>query len=223
MLDRFEWVDQDNTPDISPGKVVCVGRNYDAHARELNNPIPTEPVIFIKPRTALCDLLHDLDVPEEGCHFETELALVIGERVDRHTELSFDKQICGIGLALDLTKRELQSALKKKGLPWELAKSFDNACPLSPILKNPSLSAVETLHFELRIDGKSQQSGRVADMIFSLEAILAYVKQFITLLPGDVVLTGTPEGVGPLLPGCELEFTLGDWARWETRVSDRTL
>jgi len=111
------------------GKVVCVGRNYAAHAKELNNPIPTEPILFIKPESSVVTLSRPVSIPSSDCHYEAEIAVLIGETLSSASEEKVAHSIAGLGLALDLTRRELQSKLKEKSHPWEVAKSFDGACP----------------------------------------------------------------------------------------------
>lgn len=202
------------------GKIVCVGRNYADHAKELDNPIPSEPLLFIKPSTSAVPLDEPIDAPfsRGRVHYETELALLIGDTITHATASEAEQAVAGIGLALDLTLRDLQSSLKEKGHPWEIAKGFDGACPLSrflPLTRVPNWSA---LAFSLDIDGERRQSGEGADMIFPVATLLAEMSRHFTLLPGDVVLTGTPAGVGELTKGAELHFTLTGGLEVNTRV-----
>nr|WP_299243700.1 fumarylacetoacetate hydrolase family protein [uncultured Halomonas sp.] len=192
------------------GKIVCVGRNYAEHARELNNPVPSAPLLFIKPATSAVVLEEPIKMPTEGSevHFETELALLIGETLTRATPQSAEKAVAGIGLALDLTLRDVQAQLKEKGHPWEIAKAFDGACPLSSFVAIENAPNWNSLTFSLDIDGERRQSGHTSDMLFQIPALLAQMSQHFTLEPGDVVLTGTPAGVGPLPLGAELHFIL---------------
>lgn len=192
------------------GKIVCVGRNYADHARELDNPVPSEPLLFIKPSTSAVPLEELIDAPfsRGEVHYEVELALLVGEELSHATADEAERAIVGIGLGLDLTLRDLQTRLKEKGHPWETAKAFDGACPLSafqPLSQVPNWSA---LAFTLEIDGEPRQRGEGSDMLFPVPTLVAEMSRHFTLLPGDVVLTGTPAGVGPLSRGAELHFTL---------------
>lgn len=201
----------DHTPAALPlGKVVCVGRNYADHARELNNPVPDAPLLFIKPATAVVELTHPLRLPHFGgaCHFEAELAVLIGSPLTRASADETLLAVAGYGLGLDLTLRELQDSLKKKGHPWEMAKAFDASCPLSPFVRPEAIANVEDCHYTLHLNGQLQQRGETRNMLTKVSALLAYCSQYFTLLPGDVVLTGTPAGVGVLQPGDQLQLAL---------------
>jgi 2-keto-4-pentenoate hydratase/2-oxohepta-3-ene-1,7-dioic acid hydratase in catechol pathway len=218
------------------GKLVCVGRNYAAHARELGNEVPDAPIIFLKPSTSAVALAPAFSIPKgQGeCHYETEITLLIGQRLsavsmsDGATQGTYADYaisaeqartaIAGIGLGLDLTLREKQNELKAKGQPWELAKAFDGSAPLScflPVAEFPDLAAVE---FSLSINGERRQNGHSADMITDMIALLQFITRYITLLPGDVVMTGTPAGVAALHSGDALTLQLADVATWQTRV-----
>ncbi|WP_043528442.1 fumarylacetoacetate hydrolase family protein [Litchfieldella xinjiangensis] len=202
------------------GKIVCVGRNYIDHAKELDNPIPSEPLLFIKPSTCAVPLDAPIDAPfsQGTVHFETELALLIGEKLTHATDTEAEEAVVGIGVALDLTLRDVQSKLKEKGHPWEIAKGFDGACPLSAFLPLDRVPNWSALTFTLDIDGERRQSGEGSDMIFPVASLLSEMSRHFTLLPGDVVLTGTPAGVGELTKGSELHFTLTGGLDLTTRV-----
>jgi len=192
------------------GKIVCVGRNYADHAKELDNPVPSEPLLFIKPSTSAVALGGTLDVPfsRGEVHYEAELALLIGETLTHATADEAESAIVGIGLALDLTLRDVQARLKEKGHPWEVAKAFDGACPLSPFLPLSRIPNWNALTFELHVDGELRQHGEGADMLFPIPTLVAEMSRHFTLEPGDVVLTGTPAGVGQLPRGAKLRLTL---------------
>lgn len=192
------------------GKIICVGRNYANHAKELDNPIPSEPLLFLKPATSAVPLEGDLDVPfsRGEVHYEAELALLIGETLTHATTDEAERAVVGIGLALDLTLRDLQARLKEKGHPWEVAKAFDGACPLSDFLPLSRVPNWNALTFELEVDGELRQHGEGADMLFPVPTLVAEMSRHFTLEPGDVVLTGTPEGVGALSRGATLRLTL---------------
>lgn len=214
----------DTLPQTLPvGKVVCVGRNYAEHARELNNPVPSEPVLFIKPSTALVSLEQPVSIPLQfgACHFETEMAVLIGDGLTSCNEQQAAGAIAGVGVALDLTLRELQSALKEKSLPWEKAKAFDGACPISAFVSLQNINDFHTQQIQLRQNGGLQQDGNSADMLMPVLPLLVYISQFFTLSPGDIVLTGTPAGVGPLAVGDHLEISLGDIINIHTEIVGR--
>lgn len=204
------------------GKIVCIGRNYAEHARELDNPVPDEPLLFIKPATSAVPLEEPIELPfsNEGVHFETELALLIGEPLTHATASEAERAVVGIGLALDLTLRDVQSRLKEKGYPWEIAKGFDGSCPLSSFLALNRVPNWSALTFSLDIDGERRQNGEGADMLFPVATLVAEMSRHFTLLPGDVVLTGTPSGVGKLPRGAELHFSLTGGLEVMTRVVD---
>lgn len=216
---QHHW--KDGTPVHLPlGKIVCIGRNYDEHARELNNPVPDEPLLFIKPSTSAVYLTRPLDVPKDRgeVHFETELAVLIGRPLSNASASEAEAAILGYGLALDLTLRDVQSQLKAKGQPWERAKAFDGACPLSPFVPAEKFTR-DNIHFTLDIDGQRQQTGDVGDMLNPVVPLIAHMSCHFSLLPGDVVLTGTPKGVGPLKSGQTLSLELNDLLFVETKVA----
>jgi 2-keto-4-pentenoate hydratase/2-oxohepta-3-ene-1,7-dioic acid hydratase in catechol pathway len=206
-IDRVRFVD--GSRNVHPlGKVVCVGRNYLAHIRELNNPVPEQPVLFIKPASAVVDMHDPLRLPPGDVHFETELAVLIGRSLTRASEAEVEASIAGYGLALDLTRRDLQSELKQNGLPWEVAKAFDGSCVLSEFVTPEQVHDVDTLSFTLSLNDELRQRGDSRMMRHGIAELLSHMSQHFTLDPGDVVLTGTPEGVGPLCRGDRLHFTL---------------
>ncbi|PIE41545.1 MAG: isomerase/hydrolase [Gammaproteobacteria bacterium] len=192
------------------GKVVCVGRNYADHAKELNNPVPTEPILFIKPATAVVPLAPSFTIPagRGECHHETEIALLIGKPLTRANPESVRSAILGLGIGLDLTLRDLQTRLKQQGHPWEQAKAFDGACPLSAFVPAGELQNFTDLTVSLTVNNELRQQGNTAQMLFPILDLVALISDHFTLLPGDVVLTGTPAGVAPLAHGDKLEATL---------------
>ena len=211
----------DQNPSALPaGKIVCVGRNYAEHARELNNPVPEEPLLFIKPSTALVDLRQPIALRGDRgpVHYETELAILIGQPLTQATPDQVAAAIAGVGLGLDLTLRERQSQLKKLGHPWEIAKAFDGSCPLSPFVPFAVIANIEDCQLQLEIDGELRQQGSSAQMLTPVLALIAYISQHFSLLPGDVVLTGTPPGVGVLEPGMKLKLGLDQLLSLETSV-----
>jgi 2-keto-4-pentenoate hydratase/2-oxohepta-3-ene-1,7-dioic acid hydratase in catechol pathway len=198
------------------GKVVCVGRNYAEHAKELNNPVPTSPILFIKPATSVVALAPSFSIPQDqgSVHHELEIALLIAQSLKNANESQVANSIAGIGLGLDLTLRDVQSRLKEKGHPWERAKSFDGACPLSDFVDVNGFTVEQWQRLELRLqkNDQIQQQGSSSDMLFPILPLIAHMSEHFSLQPGDVVLTGTPAGVGPLAVGDQLacQLTLDD-------------
>ena len=203
------------------GKILCIGRNYAAHAAELNNPLPDQAVLFIKAADAACDLRQPLQIPKDqgSVHHELEIALLMGKSLKHATPEEALDAIAGVGLGLDLTLRDVQAGLKQKGLPWERAKSFDGACQLSPFVSAANVSDWHNLHFSLTRNGQLQQQGHSANMLYPVAQLLSEMSSVFTINPGDVIMTGTPEGVGPLLPGDQLCLTLEDWLSVTSEVS----
>jgi len=182
---------------VAPSKIVCIGRNYVEHIRELGNEVPTEMVVFSKPNSAITATLHA--VHQEPLHYEAEICYMVqGGR------------LAAVGCGLDLTKRELQSRLKEKGLPWERAKAFDGAALFSPFVR---LAAADTeLGVELLIDGAIRQKGATDLMIYKPNQILHELQTFMTFEDGDIIMTGTPAGVGVVQAGklFEVRLLLGE-------------
>lgn len=209
MAYRHRYLDGDPL-DLSVGKVVCIGRNYLEHIRELNNAVPETPILFMKPATALLDLDEPIRLPvgRGECHHEVELAVLIGRELRDADPETARPAVAGYGIALDLTLRDLQNELKKKGHPWEVAKAFDGSCPLSPFLKPEALADPQATDLALRVNGELRQQGNTRQMMIGIFELLAYISTHFTLQPGDVVLTGTPAGVGPLQPGDRLILNL---------------
>lgn len=207
--------------DLPVGKVVCVGRNYAAHARELNNPVPSEPVLFIKPNTSIARLAGSVVIPTHlgQCHFETEMSILIAQQLKPGCdEQQASQAIAGVGIALDLTLRDLQQQLKDKSLPWEKAKSFDGACPVSDFVAINRVGDLQDQQIQLYQNQQLRQQGNSADMLTPVLPLLVYISQFFTLLPGDMLLTGTPAGVGPLAVGDQLQLSLSDLIQCQAQI-----
>jgi len=194
----------------STSKIVCVGRNYSAHAKELNNPIPKEPLLFIKSTNCLVDLDKPIQIPKEQgeCHHELEISVLIGKKLTKASREEAIDAIDGIGLALDLTLREVQSKLKSKGQPWEKAKSFDSACPVSGFVNIEHFADLSNIKFCMEKNKQITQIGNSKNMLFDIHQLLQEISQLFSLYPGDIVLTGTPEGVAKLDTGDKLKFIL---------------
>lgn len=194
-------------------KILCIGRNYVDHAKEMNSPVPSSPVIFMKPETALLPKNHPFHYPKftSDLHFETELVVRIN-RVGKHIEKRFaHKYYNEIGIGIDFTARDLQAELKTKGLPWEKAKAWDHSAPLSrTFIPVSQLDDVNNIPFSLKINGELVQEGNSKDMIFSIDTLIEEVSKYFTLKIGDLLFTGTPAGVGSVTIGDELEAFIGD-------------
>jgi 2-keto-4-pentenoate hydratase/2-oxohepta-3-ene-1,7-dioic acid hydratase in catechol pathway len=210
-----------NALPLPVGKVVAVGRNYLEHVRELNNSVPETPILFMKPSTALVDLRYPLHLPNGrgSCHHEVELAVLIGKTLHQAHPENVPLAVVGYAIALDLTLRDLQAELKKKGYPWEIAKAFDGSCPISAFLKPEDFPDPQDIEFSLTVNDLVRQQGNTRDMIWSIYNLIAYITTHFTLLPGDVVLTGTPAGVGELHPGDKLLMRLAKRYAFSTQIA----
>ncbi|MFC3198825.1 fumarylacetoacetate hydrolase family protein [Parapedobacter deserti] len=193
-------------------KVIAIGRNYAAHAKELHNPVPEKPVIFLKPDTAVVKDNRDFYHPDfsSNIHHEVEVVLRICKE-GKHIGSKFAHTYYdAIGLGIDFTARDIQQLHKEKSLPWELAKAFDGSAPVSELLPKETFNDLYNLPFWLDKNGETVQAGNTKDLLFSFEDILIFVSQYITLRKGDLVFTGTPAGVGPVAIGDYLEGFIGD-------------
>lgn len=191
-------------------KIICIGRNYADHAKEMKSELPTEPIFFMKPDTALVKEGSDIYVPDfsQEIHFECELVVRIN-KAGKFIQQEFAKNYYSeITLGLDLTARDLQSKCKEKGLPWEIAKAFDNSAPISSQWINVSEINFSNLNFQFFQNGELKQNGFTKDMIFNIDQLISYVSRFITLKTGDLLYTGTPAGVGQIHIGDKLEATM---------------
>lgn len=196
------------------GKVVCVGQNYHDHIKEMGSVTNEQAVLFMKPTTAICDLRQPLDIPTNKgeCHNEAEIAVLIKSTLSKVTPEQVTDGIWGLGIGLDLTLREVQKTLKGLGRPWELAKAFDCSAPLSPFTPLDQFGDIQNIDFSLTVNGQLRQRGNTKQMIRPITQLLSIISESFTLLPGDVVLTGTPAGVGPLLVGDELTMKMVDFS-----------
>lgn len=188
-------------------KIIAIGRNYAEHAKELNNPVPTSPVIFMKPDTALLKDNKPFYHPDfsNDIHHEIEIVLKVSKEGKHISEKFAGNYFEEIALGVDFTARDIQQKHKEKGLPWELAKAFDNSAPVSNFVPKAQFTDIYALNFNLDVNGESRQVGNTKDLIFSFEYIIAFVSQYITLKKGDLIFTGTPQGVGKINAGDRLE------------------
>ncbi|MFN3556860.1 MAG: fumarylacetoacetate hydrolase family protein [Bacteroidales bacterium] len=193
-------------------KIICIGRNYVEHAHELNNPVPLQPVFFMKPETALIRAGLPFFYPDfsRDVHYEVELVLRIN-KVGKHIQEKFAHTYYNeIGIGIDFTARDVQENCKKKGLPWEIAKAFDGSAPVSSFLSKEQFQDVYDINFSLKKNNEEVQKGNSGMMLFNFEKIIAYVSQFVTLKIGDLIFTGTPAGVGPVEKNDHLQAFIQD-------------
>ena len=203
------------------GKVVCIGRNYAEHAKELDNPIPSEPLLFIKPASCVVPLQETFTIPTDRgvVHYEAEIAVLLGKSLS--TRPSVEEvldAISGFAPALDLTLRDVQARLREKGLPWEIAKSFDGAAVIAPFVSADSFPDLTDIAIRLTIDGEVRQDGNSSLMLNPIVPMIQYMAGCFSLQAGDVILTGTPAGVGPLEVGADIVLELPGVSRFTSRV-----
>ena len=191
-------------------KIICVGRNYADHAKELKNDLPTEPVLFLKPQNAVLAPDKPFLYPEftKDLHYECELVVRMCKNGKYIQEKFANRYYDEMTLGIDFTARDLQREQQKKGLPWEIAKAFDNSAAVGQFQPINEHTDVQNLSFLLKKNGETVQTGHTADMIFNVNRIVEYASQFFTLNIGDLIFTGTPAGVGPVLVGDRLELVL---------------
>ncbi|WP_395342361.1 fumarylacetoacetate hydrolase family protein [Ningiella sp. W23] len=215
----FKYRQTDSTLVPAASKVVCVGRNYLDHIKELGNAPSEKPVLFMKPSTALCDVENPIKLPRDlgACHNELELAFLIDAKLKNANKEECSDAVAGVGLSLDLTLRDVQDELKKAGKPWERAKAFDASCPISGFVPLNGYHD-DAFTFSLHINQVLKQAGDSKMMLHALIPLLQEITAHFTLLPGDVVLTGTPKGVGPLHEGDSLRLTLDNHFTVSTTV-----
>lgn len=206
---------------ISIGKVVCVGRNYAAHAQELGNEIPKSPILFMKPASSVASMRNDIIRPDSDrygdTHYEAELCIQLSADLSNATVAQAQQAIGSVTIGLDLTLRDLQTELKQKGHPWERAKCFDGACVLADWVDPLAFGDFSNVHYQLYINDELKQDGDSALMLFPVYELLAEISHAFSLQTGDVIMTGTPSGVGILHAGDELKLVLGAH-EWQTRV-----
>lgn len=192
---------------IAVTNVYCVGRNYKKHAEELGNDVPSEPMIFLKPSHAVCSLDDGtIELPQDRgeIHYETELVLRIGRAYT--PGIKIEEIAASVSLGIDFTLRDVQSKIKAAGHPWTAAKGFRNSAPLTREIQFPGVAALEQTTFSLRKNGETVQSGSIRNLIFDLQTLIDYIGEHYGLGEGDLIYTGTPEGVGPTVSGDVLEL-----------------
>ena len=220
MSYQHKYVDGTNIH-FPVGKVVCIGRNYAEHAKELDNPVPTEPLLFIKPGSCVVPLEGGFAIPTErgSVHYEAEIAVLIGKPLSaKPSREEVLDAISGFAPALDLTLRDKQAELKAKGLPWEITKSFDGAAVIAPFVVSSTFADMADIGIRLSINGELRQDGNSAQMLNPIVPMIQYMAGCFSLQAGDVILTGTPAGVGPLNVGDEVVLELAGVNRFESVV-----
>lgn len=193
-------------------KILCIGRNYADHIAELNNERPAEPVIFLKPDSAILKNNDPFYLPDfsNDIHYEVEIVLKIS-KMGKNVDAKFaHKYYDEIGIGIDFTARDLQAILKEKGLPWEKAKAFNDSAPISGFVKKEELGDLKNLTFNLKINGEIRQTGNTAMMLWNFDEIIAEMSRYFTLKTGDLIFTGTPAGVGKVSIGDNLVASIGD-------------
>jgi len=201
-------------------KILAIGQNYTEHNKELNSQHPTEPVVFMKPDSALLKNNKPFYIPDfsEDLHYETELIIKIN-RLGKHIAPKFaDRYFTEIGLGVDFTARDLQRKLKDKGHPWEISKAFDNSAVIGSFLPVNELGDIQSIEFHLDINGKTVQQGNSKDMIFPIRELISFTSKFFTLKIGDILFTGTPAGVGRVNVGDRLEGYIFDKKMFDFKI-----
>jgi 2-keto-4-pentenoate hydratase/2-oxohepta-3-ene-1,7-dioic acid hydratase in catechol pathway len=212
--EAWTWREADLLCPVRPSKIVCIGRNYAAHARELGQEVPSEPLLFLKPPSALAGPGDSVRLPPESVRVEheAELAVVVGRRAKNVSKADALSHVLGYACACDVTARDLQ----RKDVQFTRSKGFDTFCPIGPWIETELDPANALIRY--RVDGQTRQDGSTAHMIFDVPTLLAYVSRMMTLQPGDIILTGTPEGVGPLAAGNALEVEVSNVGVLRLRV-----
>lgn len=193
--------------EIKPTKIVCVGRNYASHANEMKSEIPKEPVLFLKPPSAIIGPDSEIIIPEmsKRVEHEVELGVIIGKRAKNVSMEEAKEHIYGYTVFLDITARDLQNKAKRKGLPWSVSKGFDTFAPLGPRIALAEELNPDELEIWLKVNGELRQRGNTRNMLFSVGFLISYISRIMTLEPGDIIATGTPSGVGEIKDGDVIE------------------
>jgi len=205
------------------GKILCIGRNYVDHIKELGNEAPSAPVIFMKPSSSVIGNGDEVVIPSysSNCHHEAELALLVGRTCRHISETDAISALAGYGVAIDLTLRDVQDELKKKGLPWDIAKGFDTACPLSEFIPSSQVADPQNLTITMKVNNELRQNGNTSLMIQTAAKIIRYLSSIFTLEAGDVILTGTPAGVSRIVAGDLLSAEIAGVGKVEVTVRDQ--
>lgn len=206
----MEILHPDTQKPLQPAKIVCIGKNYAKHAAEMDSDVPEEPMIFLKPSSSLVDESGSIVIPAMSAdvHHEVELVVLIGKTGKHIPEQEAMSYIAGYAVGLDMTARDLQAKAKKAGAPWSVAKGFDTFAAIGSFVSVDAVSDVDNVDIRLTINGTVRQDGNTRDMVFKLPTLIAYASRIFTLQPGDLLFTGTPEGVGPVQEGDTLTASI---------------
>ncbi len=201
---------KDSARTMPAGKLICLGRNYAEHAKEMKAEVPSAPVVFLKPSTSLLAPGGKILLPafSNELHHEVEMVVLIGtegKQISRDRAMTY---VAGYAIGLDMTLRDVQAEAKKKGLPWSVAKGFDTSAPLSPFVEPQEIPDPHNLDISLKVNGILRQHSNTRHMLFRIEDMISYISTVFTLEPGDMIFTGTPEGVGQVMPGDILQAEL---------------
>lgn len=209
---------------FSVGKILCLGRNYAAHAQEMRAAVPESPVVFLKPATAVIHNGENVVIPRisSDVHHEVEMVVVIGKRAKNVRVEDAYTYVDGYAVGLDMTLRDVQAAAKERSLPWTVAKGFDTSAPVSYAVEKDKVANPHSLTLSLKVNGERRQHSNTACMIFRVDFLLSYLSTIFTLEPGDLIFTGTPEGVGSVHPGDVLEAELEAVGTLRVGVTDQT-
>ena len=194
------------TPALAIRSIYCIGRNYVDHAKELDNPVPTQPMVFLKPIGSICYNNDEIVLPgkSKDVHHEVELVVAIGKKGKNISKNNAFEYVAGYGLGIDVTARDIQQKAKEKGHPWSVAKGFDTFAPIGTFIETKSLSNPDNIDLSLTVNGEVRQSGNTRDMIFSISTLISYISSIFTLYPGDLIFTGTPSGVSAINKGDQM-------------------
>lgn len=203
---------QRSTDTLIIGKIICLARTYHKHAQEMKTTPPSEPILFLKPPSAVIFNNEPILLPPQSVsvHHEVELGVVIGKKGAHIIESQAMKYVYGYLLGLDITARDIQSEAKKHGWPWSISKGFDTFCPISEVVPATKISDPHSLTLTLKVNGTTRQHGSTKQLLFSIPQIISYISDIMTLEKGDLILTGTPEGVGEIKDGDSIEASLED-------------
>ncbi|MEK7818361.1 MAG: fumarylacetoacetate hydrolase family protein [Bacteroidota bacterium] len=207
---------------IPINNIFCIGKNYLEHAKEMGGGAPSEPIIFLKPNSSIIFNGEKIILPKisNNVHHEVELVVLIGKDGKNISETNALDFVEGFGIGLDITMRDLQSDARKIGNPWAVSKGFDTSAPISDFVEKNLISAPNNLEFDLKINGTLRQKGNTSNMIFSVEKLISYLSNIFTLQVGDLIFTGTPEGVGKIIEGDKLVANLNNFTKLEVSVAE---
>jgi 2-keto-4-pentenoate hydratase/2-oxohepta-3-ene-1,7-dioic acid hydratase in catechol pathway len=211
---------QESTKKITIGKIICLARTYREHAAEMHATVTEDPLLFLKPESSVIFDGDTIHIPKRSSclHHEIELGVVISKKGSHIAENNAMEYVLGYLVALDITARDIQSVAKKNGWPWTIGKGFDTFAPISDVIVKEKIKDPQNLDLQLKVNGVVKQQGNTKHMLYSLERIISFISEIMTLKRGDLILTGTPEGVGEIKAGDTLEAYLGSWCHLNVDV-----